>query len=80
MVVTVHSFTFALAFLFFGVLALAAVNQLVYPRLRWRYEAGKMRARRRIDPNVLVSLVKLLGLIVMPIVGFWLGSMVSAGQ
>jgi len=80
MALTVSSFTYALAFLFAGLLALAAVNRLVYPGMRRRYEEAKMTARRRVDPNLLLSLVKLLGLVVMPVVGFYLGSMVSAGN
>lgn len=80
MAVTVLSFTYALAFLFVGLLSLAVVNRLVYPGLRRQYEEAKMTGRRRIAPNLLLSLVKLLGLVVMPVVGFYLGSMVSAGN
>ncbi|MGF7160056.1 hypothetical protein FHS85_001679 [Rhodoligotrophos appendicifer] len=72
--VTVYSFLFAFLFLWIGLFEFAAVNRLVYPRLRWRYEKAKMTQQQGIDPNMLLGLAKVVGFILLPVLGFYLGS------
>ncbi|WP_137391348.1 hypothetical protein [Rhodoligotrophos defluvii] len=76
MTVTVYSFIYGFLFLWLGLLEYAAVNRLIYPRLRWRYEQTKVTGTHGINPSVLLTVAKLIGLVAMPVLGFYLGSMV----
>ena len=64
----------ALLFLAIGIAELAFVNRSVYPSLRWRYEKAKTTQSQGISPATIMALVKFQSLVLMPVVGFVLGS------
>jgi len=68
-----YSLIGALAFLVLGIAELALVNRTVYPGLRRRYEAAKVTQSHGIEPSRIMTLVKLQSLIVMPLLGLFLG-------
>ena len=63
----------AFAFLILGVLELALVQRYVYPALRWRHERAKLTQTHGVEPNRIMTLVRLQSLLIMPVVGFLLG-------
>ena len=75
---TVYSLVGALAFLVLGVIELAVMNRMVYPALRWRYEKAKTTQQQGIEPNRIMTVVKVQSLIIMPLIGFILGDRMKA--
>ena len=63
----------ALIFLGVGIIELAVINRSVYPMLRWRHEKAKLTQEQGIDPNRIMTLIKLQSLILMPLLGFFFG-------
>ena len=68
----------AFVFLVFGIIELKLVQRLVYPGLRWRYEEAKVTASQGTDPKRIMGLVKFQSLVLMPILGFFLGNRFGA--
>ena len=64
----------ALAFLALGILELAVLNRVLYPTLRWRFEKAKTTQEQGTDPKTIMLLVKIQSLLVMPLLGFFLGN------
>jgi len=75
----VYSFIYGFLFLWLGLLFFAAMNRLIYPRLRWRHERAKVTGQHGIDPSVLLTAAKLFGLVIMPILGFYIGCTLRTG-
>jgi hypothetical protein len=63
----------ALVFLVIGVVELALLNRSLYPALRWRHEKAKLTQEQGIDPNRIMLLVKIQSLVLMPLLGLFLG-------
>ncbi len=66
----------ALIFLVLGLICLALFRRFIYPVLSARYERAKVTARQKRDPAQLTRLVYLLGLLVLPALGFLLGGLI----
>ena len=64
----------AIIFLALGVLELAVLNRVLYPSLRWRYEKAKTTQEQGTDPKTIMLLVKIQSLLVMPLLGYFLGN------
>ena len=64
----------ALVFAIIGLAELALVNRSIYPSLRWRFEKAKTTQSQGISPATIMALVKFQSLVLMPVVGFVLGS------
>ena len=64
----------ALLFLSLGLAEVALFNRSVYPSLRWRYEKAKITQSQGISPATIMALVKFQSLVLLPVVGFVLGS------
>ena len=64
----------ALVFAIIGLAELALVNRSIYPSLRWRYEKAKTTQSQGVSPATIMALVKFQSLVLMPVVGFVLGS------
>ena len=63
----------ALLFLAIGIAELAFVNRSVYPSLRWRYEKAKTTQSQGIKPTTVMALFKIQSLILLPVIGLFLG-------
>ncbi|MFO1123244.1 MAG: hypothetical protein U1F47_13110 [Hyphomicrobiales bacterium] len=70
---TFYNLVGAVIFLALGILMLALANRAVYPALRWRYETAKTTQTQGIDPKRVMTFVWLLSLVVLPVIGFYLG-------
>jgi hypothetical protein len=68
----------AFLFLIIGVIEVLAVQKLVYPALRWKYEEAKVTGTQRRDPANFVRLMWVLGLVVMPLLGLFFGKPLAA--
>ena len=68
-----YSLIGAIVFLVIGVIELAVVNRALYPVLRWRHEQAKLTQSQGIEPNRIMALVKIQSLIVLPLLGLFLG-------
>jgi hypothetical protein len=64
----------ALIFLIIGFVELMIVQIIIYPTLRARFEAAKVTASQGIDPSRIMNFVKFQSLILMPMIGFYLGN------
>ena len=64
----------ALVFLTLGLAEVALVNRSIYPSLRWRYEKAKITQSQGVKPSTIMALVKFQSLVLMPVLGFLLGS------
>jgi hypothetical protein len=71
---TFHSLLGALLLLIVGVLQLALFNRLLYPALRWRHEKAKLTQEHGMEPNRITMLVKIQSLIILPLLGLFLGT------
>ncbi len=68
-----YSLIGAIVFLVIGVVELAVVDRALYPVLRWRHEQAKLTQSQGIEPNRIMALVKIQSLIVLPLLGLFLG-------
>jgi hypothetical protein len=68
-----YSLIGAVAFLALGILELAVLNRTLYPALRWRYEKAKLTQEQGIEPNRIMAIVKIQSLVIMPLLGLFLG-------
>lgn len=68
----------ALLFLGIGIAELAVVNRAVYPLLRWRYEEAKTTQTQGLSPSAIMTLVKIQCLILLPVIGLFLGDRLIA--
>jgi hypothetical protein len=64
----------AFVFLVFGYVELKLVQKLIYPTLRWHYEEAKVTASQGMNPTRIMGLVKLQSLVLMPMLGLFLGN------
>ena len=64
----------ALVFTAIGLAELALVNRSLYPSLRWRYEKAKLTQSQGVSPSTIMALVKFQSLVLLPVLGFLLGS------
>jgi hypothetical protein len=64
----------AFVFLVLGYIELKIVQCTIYPTLRWRYEEAKVTASQGMDPKRIMGLVKLQSLVLMPVLGLFLGN------
>ena len=63
-----------LLFTVIGLAELALVNRSIYPSLRWRYEKAKITQSQGVKPSTIMTLVKLQSLVLLPVLGFLIGS------
>jgi hypothetical protein len=63
--------------LLFGVLDYALLNKVLYPRLRDAHEYAKLEQRQRVDPAMVMGIIKLGCFTVFPAIGYILGQEVS---
>ena len=63
----------AAVFLGLGILMLALANRALYPALRWRYESAKVTQSQGLDPKWLMTALKVLSLVGMPLLGLYFG-------
>jgi hypothetical protein len=70
----------AFAFLLIGVAEVLVVRRSIYPVLRSRHEKAKLTQAQGRDPNWLVAVVWLQGVVVMPALGFMVGGWLSAAE
>jgi hypothetical protein len=73
-----NGFAGAVVFLVLGILQLAVLNRTLYPALRWRHEKAKTTQSHGIEPNRIMALVKIESLIIMPLLGLFLGERMKA--
>jgi hypothetical protein len=73
-----YSLIGAVIFLAIGVLELAVLNRTLYPVLRWRHEKAKTTQSQGIEPNRIMTLVKIQSLIIMPVIGLFVGDRMKA--
>jgi hypothetical protein len=64
----------AFVFLVFGFIELKIVQRTLYPTLRWRYEEAKVTGSQGMNPARIMVLVKLQSLVLMPLLGLFLGN------
>jgi hypothetical protein len=64
----------AFVFLVIGFIELMIVQTMVYPVLRARFEEAKVTASQGMDPLRIMNLVKVQSLLVMPLVGYFMGN------
>lgn len=64
----------AFIFLVIGFIELMLVQTMIYPILRARFEAAKVTASQGMDPSRIMNFVKLQSLVLMPVVGYYLGN------
>ena len=75
---TFYSLIGALLFLVLGLVELAVIYRVLYPALRWRYEKAKTTQTQGIEPNRIMTLFRIQSLIVMPLLGLFLGDRMKA--
>ena len=68
-----------LLFLAMGLVVLAGFHRFVYPLLSARHERAKVTGAQGRDPAYFSRVVYLVGLVLFPIAGFLLGSMIWNG-
>ena len=64
----------ALVFAIIGLAEVALVGRSIYPSLRWRYEKAKITQSQGVSPATIMALVKFQSLVLLPVLGFLLGS------
>jgi hypothetical protein len=64
----------AFIFLIIGFIELMIVQTVIYPSLRWRYEKAKVTATQGIDPSRIMTFVKIQSLLLMPLIGYFMGN------
>ena len=64
----------ALVFVSIGLAEVALLNHSIYPSLRWRCEKANRTQSQGVSPSTIMTLVKFQGLVLMPVLGFLLGS------
>ena len=75
---TFYSLVGAVIFLAIGIIELAVLNRTLYPSLRWRYEKAKVTQEQGTDPNRIMTLVRIQSLVILPLVGLFLGKQIEA--
>jgi hypothetical protein len=76
MALTVYSLLGCLLMLIVGVIDQVIVRLVLYPALRRRHEEAKVTASHGIEPNVVVTVFKVVNLLVLPALGLAFGDMV----
>jgi hypothetical protein len=64
----------AFIFLIIGFIELMIVQTMIYPALRWRFEKAKVTASQGVDPTRIMNVVKIQSLLLMPVVGYFIGN------
>jgi hypothetical protein len=62
-----------LVFMVLGLFVLALFHRFVYPLLSARHERAKVTGKQGQDPTQVSRIVYLVGLVLLPVVGFLLG-------
>jgi hypothetical protein len=73
-----YSLVGGLVFLAAGLIELAVLNRTLYPALRWRFEKAKLTQEQGIDPNRIMTLLRLQSLVGMPLLGLLFGERMKA--
>ncbi|MGH6854004.1 MAG: hypothetical protein ACREDX_08380 [Aestuariivirga sp.] len=68
-----HGILGGLAFLGLGILEHIVLQRTLYPALRWHHEKAKLTQSQRIQPEVIINVLRFQSLAVMPVAGFLLG-------
>ena len=77
MVFSFNNVVGALVFLVLGVICLALYQRFIQPVLSARYERAKVTATQKRDPARVTRIVYVLGLLVLPALGFLLGGLIG---
>ena len=78
MILNPYSLLGALAFLILGIFEVMVLQRMVYPALRWRFEVAKTTQTQGIDPNRIMTLLRVQSLVILPVLGFLLGGRLQA--
>ena len=70
---TPMSFLVGLAAMFVGFVEVILVDRLIYPAARRRHERKKVTGSHGTDPALVMQLIKIQGLVALPILGFLFG-------
>ena len=60
--------------LVFGLLDYILLDRLLYPKLRESYEFAKTTQSHKVDPNVIMGVIKIACLTVFPVIGYIIGN------
>jgi hypothetical protein len=71
--ITPISILVGLAAALIGFIEVVFLDRLVYPAVRRAHERKKLTGTHRTDPAVVMQLVKLQGLVILPVLGFLFG-------
>jgi hypothetical protein len=71
--ITPVSIVIAVAALLAGIIEVMLINQTIYPLMRRRHERKKVTGTHGRDPAVIMNLIRLQGLVALPILGFLFG-------
>jgi hypothetical protein len=71
--ITPVSIVVAVAALLVGIIEVMVINQTFYPLMRRRHERKKMTGSHGRDPAVVMNLIRLQGLVALPVLGFLFG-------
>ena len=63
----------AFGFLMLGIFELAVVQRTLYPILRGRHEQAKLTQTQGIEPNRIMTVIRVQSLVILPALGFLLG-------
>ncbi|HKG75161.1 MAG TPA: hypothetical protein VKA79_13025 [Aestuariivirgaceae bacterium] len=67
------SIVIAVAALLAGIIEVMLINQTIYPLMRRRHERKKVTGTQGRDPAILMNLIRLQGLVALPVLGFLFG-------
>ena len=68
----------ALVFLVIGLVDIMFIQRMVYPQMRRRYEEAKVTGSQGRDPALFMNGIRFFSLVLLPVVGFMLGSTFEA--
>ena len=74
-----HSLLGALVFTVLGIVEVWIVARVVSPGLRQRHELAKVTQTHKVDPQRIMDVVRLQGLVLLPVLGFIVGPRLFAG-
>jgi len=72
---SLYSISGLLIMLGIGLCSLGIFQRWVYPHLRMRHEKAKMTGSQGLDPSWLTVSVKVVGLLILPTLGFLFGNL-----
>jgi hypothetical protein len=71
--ITPVSVVIAIAALIAGIVEVTLISRTVYPLMRRRHERKKVTGTHGRDPAVMMNLIRLQGLVALPVLGFLFG-------